>query len=111
MAGNVNEWVMDVYRDLTFEDMEEFRPFRGNEYTDYQLIIDPRSGDVELTPEAENYFDYSGKILKKPVRDEACFSVITSYSIHYTKLYDQLQKYYCKTCTTKKHYWRQKPVL
>jgi gliding motility-associated lipoprotein GldJ len=74
MAGNVNEWVMDVYRDLTFEDMEEFRPFRGNVYTDYQLIIDPRTGDVELTPEAENYFDYSGKILKKPVRDEACFS-------------------------------------
>ncbi len=74
MAGNVNEWVMDVYRDLTFEDMEEFRPFRGNEYNDYQLLIDPRTGDVELTPEAENYFDYSGKILKKPVRDESCFS-------------------------------------
>jgi hypothetical protein len=74
MAGNVNEWVMDVYRDLTFEDMEEFRPFRGNVYTDYQLLIDPRTGDVELTPEAENYFDYSGKILRKPVRDEACFS-------------------------------------
>ena len=74
MAGNVNEWVMDVYRDLTFEDMEEFRPFRGNVYTDYELIIDPRSGDVELTPEAENYFDYSGKILRKPVRDEECYS-------------------------------------
>ncbi|MDY0314840.1 MAG: SUMF1/EgtB/PvdO family nonheme iron enzyme [Bacteroidales bacterium] len=74
MAGNVNEWVMDVYRDLTFEDMEEFRPFRGNLYTDYQLLIDPRSGDIELTPEAENYFDYTGKILRKPVRDEACFS-------------------------------------
>jgi len=74
MAGNVNEWVMDVYRDLTFEDMEEFRPFRGNIYTDYEVIIDPRSGDIELTPEAENYFDYSGKILRKPVRDEECYS-------------------------------------
>ncbi len=74
MAGNVNEWVMDVYRDLSFEDEEEFRPFRGNVYTDYQVIIDPRSGDVELTPEAENYFDYTGKILKKSVRDESCFS-------------------------------------
>jgi gliding motility-associated lipoprotein GldJ len=30
MAGNVNEWVMDVYRPLSFEDFEEFRPFRGN---------------------------------------------------------------------------------
>ncbi|MDD2387155.1 MAG: SUMF1/EgtB/PvdO family nonheme iron enzyme [Bacteroidales bacterium] len=74
MAGNVNEWVMDVYRDLTFEDMDEFRPFRGNVYTDYEVITDPRSGDIELTPEAENYFDYSGKILRKPVRDEECYS-------------------------------------
>lgn len=30
MAGNVNEWVMDVYRPLSYEDMEDFRPFRGN---------------------------------------------------------------------------------
>lgn len=32
MAGNVSEWVMDVYRPLTFEDENEFRPFRGNVY-------------------------------------------------------------------------------
>lgn len=32
MAGNVNEWVMDVYRPLTFGDMDEFRPFRGSKY-------------------------------------------------------------------------------
>ena len=30
MSGNVSEWVMDVYRPLTFEDMDDFRPFRGN---------------------------------------------------------------------------------
>lgn len=30
MAGNVSEWVMDVYRPLTYEDFNEFRPFRGN---------------------------------------------------------------------------------
>lgn len=30
MSGNVSEWVMDVYRPLSFEDMEDFRPFRGN---------------------------------------------------------------------------------
>jgi len=30
MAGNVNEWVLDVYRPLSFEDMDEFRPYRGN---------------------------------------------------------------------------------
>jgi gliding motility-associated lipoprotein GldJ len=32
MAGNVSEWVMDVYRPLTSEDYDEFRPFRGNVY-------------------------------------------------------------------------------
>jgi gliding motility-associated lipoprotein GldJ len=30
MAGNVSEWVMDVYRPLTSQDMDEFRPYRGN---------------------------------------------------------------------------------
>lgn len=30
MAGNVSEWVMDVYRPLSHEDFDEFRPFRGN---------------------------------------------------------------------------------
>lgn len=30
MAGNVSEWVMDVYRPLTAEDADDFRPFRGN---------------------------------------------------------------------------------
>ncbi|MEZ4721033.1 MAG: SUMF1/EgtB/PvdO family nonheme iron enzyme [Flavobacteriales bacterium] len=32
MAGNVSEWVMDVYRPLSMEDMTDFRPFRGNVY-------------------------------------------------------------------------------
>jgi len=30
MAGNVNEWVADVYRPLSFEDVNEFSPYRGN---------------------------------------------------------------------------------
>ncbi|MBI2966673.1 MAG: SUMF1/EgtB/PvdO family nonheme iron enzyme [Bacteroidetes bacterium] len=32
MAGNVSEWVMDIYRPLSFEDQSGFRPFRGNVY-------------------------------------------------------------------------------
>ena len=32
MAGNVSEWVMDVYRPLSFEDNNDFRPFRGNQF-------------------------------------------------------------------------------
>jgi len=34
MAGNVNEWVQDVYRPLTPEDVDGFNPFRGNVFTD-----------------------------------------------------------------------------
>ena len=30
MAGNVNEWVMDVYRPLSPEDKSDFNPVRGN---------------------------------------------------------------------------------
>ena len=43
MAGNVNEWVADVYRKLSFEDFEDFNPFRGNQYTDKRLA-DPAKG-------------------------------------------------------------------
>ena len=37
MAGNVNEWVMDVYRPLSIQDNNEFRPFRGNVYKTKRL--------------------------------------------------------------------------
>lgn len=36
MAGNVNEWVADVYRPLSFLDVNEFQPFRGNVVTEYR---------------------------------------------------------------------------
>lgn len=37
MGGNVNEWTGDVYRKLSFEDVEDFNPFRGNQYVDKRL--------------------------------------------------------------------------
>jgi len=36
MAGNVNEWVADVYRPLSSKDVEEFNPYRGNVITEYR---------------------------------------------------------------------------
>ncbi|NVO21433.1 MAG: gliding motility lipoprotein GldJ [Bacteroidetes bacterium] len=30
MAGNVSEWVLDIYRPLSYEDVSDFAPFRGN---------------------------------------------------------------------------------
>ncbi len=44
MAGNVSEWVMDVYRPLSSQDMDDFRPFRGNVFK--TLVLD-EEGYVE----------------------------------------------------------------
>jgi len=33
MAGNVAEWTLDVYRPLSFEDVNDYAPFRGNIFT------------------------------------------------------------------------------
>ncbi len=43
MAGNVNEWTQDTYRQMSFEDVEDFNPFRGNEYANKRLA-DPAKG-------------------------------------------------------------------
>ena len=40
MAGNVSEWVMDVYRPLSAEDKEDFRPFRGNVFKTQTKDVD-----------------------------------------------------------------------
>ena len=40
MAGNVNEWVSDVYRPLSPNDVEEFPTYRGNVITEYRLDAD-----------------------------------------------------------------------
>lgn len=40
MAGNVNEWVQDVYRQLNYQDMDELSPFRGNIFTVQQRDLD-----------------------------------------------------------------------
>ena len=40
MAGNVNEWVYDVYRPLSSNDVAEFQPFRGNTFTKYRTDTD-----------------------------------------------------------------------
>ncbi|RQO67676.1 gliding motility lipoprotein GldJ [Pedobacter sp. KBW06] len=46
MAGNVNEWVADVYRSKTFEAADAFNPYRGNYYKD-KKVADPVSGKIE----------------------------------------------------------------
>jgi formylglycine-generating enzyme required for sulfatase activity len=67
MAGNVNEWVQDVYRPLSFEDVSEFNPYRGNQFDKMYLNSDGmpevdslgRVRRVGITEaDAENRFNY-----------------------------------------------------
>jgi len=46
MAGNVNEWVSDVYRSNTFDDAEALNPYRGNYFQD-KKIADQVTGRLE----------------------------------------------------------------
>jgi gliding motility-associated lipoprotein GldJ len=68
MAGNVNEWVLDVYRPLTSFDVDEFNPYRGNVYTDLrrdangQVVAKDRLGrlyiDTVKPTEVANRYNY-----------------------------------------------------
>lgn len=60
MAGNVNEWVADVYRPLSHEDVADFRPFRGNVFT-----RPVRDDEGNLAPK-----DTLGRIVTQEVTDE-----------------------------------------
>lgn len=60
MGGNVSEWVQDVYRPLSSEDVSDYSPFRGNIFmnkkTDFEGFV------------AEK--DSLGKLIYIPVTDE-----------------------------------------
>jgi gliding motility-associated lipoprotein GldJ len=58
MAGNVSEWVMDVYRPMTSEVAEEFMPFRGNKYQT-QLMV-PNGLHDRPVKANENIYDVHG---------------------------------------------------
>lgn len=60
MAGNVSEWVMDVYRPLSWEDINDLNPFRGNVYQSKALDVD---GYVQEK-------DSLGRIIYENVKDE-----------------------------------------
>jgi len=53
MAGNVSEWVADVYRPLTEDDRSEFRPFRGNVYKTKSVGTD----GIAVSKLSDNVFD------------------------------------------------------
>ncbi len=62
MSGNVNEWVADVYRPLSFNDIEEFNPHRGN-------VVTERRRDQNGTWMVDEY----GQIIKDTIADQRNF--------------------------------------
>ncbi|HON19578.1 MAG TPA: gliding motility lipoprotein GldJ [Salinivirgaceae bacterium] len=63
MAGNVNEWVQDVYRPVSLQDFNEFRPFRGNVFTEPKRTND--NGQVKFVTN-----DTTGRIEQQPITEE-----------------------------------------
>jgi gliding motility-associated lipoprotein GldJ len=62
MAGNVAEWVQDVYRPLSHDDVSDLSPFRGNVFQD--KVTDPSTGQPALK-------DSLGRMRTKPVQNNA----------------------------------------
>ena len=72
MAGNVSEWVMDVYRPSTLQDAQEFRPFRGNVFSTKLLDSEGNVADkldyvvydiTSIEAELEEYEEIAGPSL------------------------------------------------
>jgi formylglycine-generating enzyme len=59
MAGNVSEWVQDVYRPLSLLDMDDVAPFRGNKFT---TMYKNSAGEFEK--------DSLGRVKMRDITDE-----------------------------------------
>jgi len=59
MAGNVSEWVKDVYRPLSHEAVADFRPFRGNVF---RAVQRDEAGNV--------VFDDLGRVVYRDLTEE-----------------------------------------
>lgn len=52
MSGNVSEWVLDVYRPLSYEDFSDHNPYRGNVHTQDTTVVyslNHNDGDYKST--------------------------------------------------------------
>lgn len=63
MAGNVSEWVMDVYRPLSLTDNEDFRSFRGNVFQ--TQLMDPTDPTLMYVEDSVRY-DKDSNIVSIP---------------------------------------------
>ncbi len=55
MAGNVNEWVQDVYRPLSYQDFNDLNSFRRDGYQDEAKNYDTKNSNSLITDELRVY--------------------------------------------------------
>jgi len=69
MAGNVAEWVADVYRPIVDDEFNDFNYFRGNVYTKYSINND---GTVKIVTTDDVVYDTlsNGKIVARNLPGE-----------------------------------------
>jgi gliding motility-associated lipoprotein GldJ len=81
MAGNVNEWVADIYRPIVDDEANDFNYYRGNVYMKNKIGED---GKVELVTQETQKFDtlangkiiarnYPGQIAQVPVDEKETY--------------------------------------
>ena len=81
MAGNVSEWVQDVYRPIIDNEANDFNYFRGNQYTKNKIGAD---GKVEIVTKENMKFDtlsngrivarkFPGQIAQVPVDEKETY--------------------------------------
>jgi formylglycine-generating enzyme required for sulfatase activity len=75
MSGNVNEWVMDVYRETTYEDVTEYNPYRGNIY---KKIKRDANGKAILTAYGTLEVEFEGSDDKRNFRDGDNYSLFAT---------------------------------
>src|SRR5690606_14316681 len=81
MAGNVNEWVLDVYRPMVDDEMNDFNYFRGNVYTKNEIGEDGKTVFItadsiryEMTPSGKQIaVGLPGQVSKVPVDENETY--------------------------------------
>ena len=63
MAGNVNEWVEDVYRPLSHEDMSDLNPVRRQQLDSTKLKSDPNKSVYNDSKDPYNVASTQGAVM------------------------------------------------
>jgi gliding motility-associated lipoprotein GldJ len=105
MAGNVAEWVLDVYRPIVDNEANDFNYFRGNQYTKNKIGKD---GKVEIVTKENIQYDtlsngkiiarnFPGQLAQVPVDDKETYLRINfdkSDNVNYRDGDKQSSKYF-----------------